>query len=92
MLQPNLNYFFKLGAIRPMGNDQFHNQTSERSGHFAKAPILHELGRVVRSAYEQGVTLEEAYAICGAAYGDWRETSEARTPGKLHLEVAQVRS
>ncbi len=91
MLQPNLNYFFKLGVIRPMGNDQFHDKTSERPEHFSKAPILHELGRIVRSAYEQGVSLEEAYAICGAAYGDWRETSEARTPRKLQLAVAQVR-
>jgi len=74
MLQPNLNNFFKLGAIKPMGNDQIHDKRSERPTHFSKAPSLHELGRIVRSAYGQGVTLEEAYAICGATYGDWRET------------------
>ena len=66
-----------------MGSDQPYDKTPEQSGGFGKGLILLELGRSVYRAYEQGVTLEEAYAICGAAYGDWREAYEARTQGKF---------
>ena len=41
-----------------------------------KNVLLNEVGRVVTFAYEQGVTLEEVKAICGAAYGDWQEARD----------------
>lgn len=91
MSQLNLSYFFKMGTIQPMNSGQLPDGTCERTEGFAKAPILHELGRIVRSAYEQGVTLEEANAICGAAYGDWREEQDARVQGRLQVEVAPAR-
>ena len=66
-----------------MGSDQLYDKTGWQSGGIGKGLILLELGRVAARAYEQGVTLEEAYAICGAAYGDWREAYEARTRGSF---------
>lgn len=88
MLKSNLSNFFQMGAIRPMSTNQLHYETSDQPSGFSKGPVLYELGRVVRSAYEQGVTLEEAYAICGAAYGDWREAHEVQTQGMLEEEVS----
>ena len=73
-----------------METDQLHDDTIESSGSFAKASILHELGRFMLRAYDQGVTLEEAHAICGAAYGDWREAYDVRTQGMLGEEGAHV--
>ena len=90
MLQSNLSYFFQMGASRSMSGDRFPDKTTLKFSSYAKAPILLELGRVVRSAYEQGVTLEEAYAICGAAFGDWREAHESRTEGVLQDEATRI--
>ena len=61
-----------------MGSDKLHDNTVEQSGSFEKASLMQEMGRIMENAYEKGVSLEEAYAICGAAYGDWREAHEGR--------------
>ena len=91
MLKSNLSEFFQMGATRTMSNHQLDDETGLQSSGFAKAPILCELGRVARSAYEQGVTLEEAYAICGAAYGDWREADEVRSQELFEEEASRAR-
>ena len=87
MIQSKLSYFMQMGAVNTMGTEPRIDKESLQISSFSKAPILHELGRFMRSAYDQGVTLEEAYAICGAAYGDWREAQEFRTEGILEEEV-----
>jgi len=40
--------------------------------------ILTVVGRIAKTAYEQGATLEEVQAICGAAFGDWDETQNLK--------------
>ena len=90
MLKSSLSHLLKIGAFKPMNSDEFSDQPNHPVEGFAKAPVLLELGRVVRKAYEQGVTLDEAYAICGAAYGDWRETHETPAKGSLRIERVQV--
>lgn len=52
------------------------NQLSENRGYADasnKTAILKEVGRIASLAYEQGATLAEVNAICGAAFGDWDE-------------------
>ena len=56
-----------------------------------KTALLYELGRVVTSAYEQGITLEEVKAICGAAYGDWEEAQNVKEPKELFLTEDRVK-
>ena len=52
------------------------NQLSENRGYAGtvnKTALLKEVGRIACLAYEQGATLDEVRAICGAAFGDWYE-------------------
>ena len=63
-----------LGASEVMRNFYQVNDNSDYAGVLNKTAVLNEVGRIVTLAYENGATLEEVRAICGAAYGDWDES------------------
>ena len=50
------------------------NLASPSSNQSMKKHFLIQIGDVVAKAYEAGITLPEAQAICGAAWGDFLDT------------------
>ena len=52
------------------------NLTSPPSNQLIKKHFLIQIGDVVAKAYGAGITLPEAQAICGAAWGDFLDTHE----------------
>jgi len=61
-----------------------YHQLSEKRGYASpldKSTLLTQVGRIASTAYEQGASLEEVRAICGAAFGDWSEAQ--------HLKASQ---
>ncbi len=58
-----------------------YHQLSEKRGYTGgskNTAIFTVVGRIAKTAYEQGATLEEVQAICGAAFGDWNEAQNLK--------------